>query len=87
MNRTSKEATVKRVHYDNRDHLRSHLSDFVSAYNFGRRLKTLKGLAPYAFICKAWTNEPERFRGPIHQMLERNTFHPYLTKGAVSGHP
>jgi hypothetical protein len=33
---------------------RQHLADFVSAYNFGRRLKTLKGLTPYEFICKAW---------------------------------
>ena len=46
MNRTIKEATVKRFHYDTHDQLRSHLSDFVNAYNFGRRLKTLKGLTP-----------------------------------------
>ena len=26
--------------------------DFVAAYNFARRLKTLKGLTPYEFICK-----------------------------------
>ena len=43
MNRTIKDATVKRFHYDDHDQLRSHLADFVSAYNFGRRLKTLKG--------------------------------------------
>jgi hypothetical protein len=41
--------------------LRSHLTDFVAAYNFAKRLKTLKGLTPYEFICKAWTKEPERF--------------------------
>jgi hypothetical protein len=29
-----------------------HLRDFVDAYNFARRLKTLKGLTSYAFICK-----------------------------------
>lgn len=69
MNRTIKEATVKRFHYDHHDQLRSHLADFVAAYNFGRRLKTLKGLTPYEFICKCWTTEPERFRlNPIHQM-------------------
>lgn len=46
-----------------------HLDDFVSAYNFGRRLTTLKGFTPYEFICKRWTSEPERFRlDPIHQM-------------------
>ena len=74
MNRTIKDATVKRFHYENHDQLRAHLSDFVAAYNFGRRLKTLKGLTPYEFICKAWTNEPQRFTlDPLHQMPGLNT--------------
>ena len=69
MNRTIKDATVKRYHYDSHDQLRQHLADFVSAYNFARRLKTLKGLTPYEFICKRWTTEPERFTlNPLHQM-------------------
>ncbi len=69
MNRTIKDATVKRFHYDNHAQLRRHLDDFINAYNFGRRLKTLKGLTPYEFICKQWTLEPDRFRlNPIHQM-------------------
>ncbi|MBY5775033.1 IS481 family transposase, partial [Rhizobium leguminosarum] len=43
-------------------------------YNFGRRLKTLKGLTPYEFICKQWTKEPERFRlDPTHQMPGLNS--------------
>ena len=69
MNRTIKEATVKRFHYDDHDQLRRHLQDFIDAYNFGRRLKTLKGLTPYEFICKRWTAEPDRFIiNPTHQM-------------------
>src|SRR5215211_4290640 len=69
MNRTIKDATVRRYHYDSHDQLRAHLSDFVTAYNFARRLKTLKGLTPYEFICKRWTLEPERFRlNPLHQV-------------------
>jgi transposase InsO family protein len=69
MNRTIKDATVRRYHYDSHDQLRQHLSDFVTVYNFARRLKTLKGLTPYEFICKRWTLEPERFRlNPLHQM-------------------
>jgi transposase InsO family protein len=69
MNRTIKEATVRRFHYDTHEQLERHLNDFVSAYNFGRRLKTLKGLTPYEFICQCWTNEPERFTlNPLHQM-------------------
>ena len=51
MNRTIKEATVKRYHYDDHEQLKQHLSDFINAYNYGRRLKTLKGLTPYEFIC------------------------------------
>jgi transposase InsO family protein len=74
MNRTIKEATVKRFHYEGHDQLRSHMANFISAYNFGRRLKTLKGLTPYEFICKCWTSEPERFTiNPIHHMPGLNT--------------
>ncbi|RWN25167.1 MAG: IS481 family transposase, partial [Mesorhizobium sp.] len=41
----------------------------ISAYNFGRRLKTLKGLTPYEFICKARASQPERFKlDPLQQM-------------------
>jgi len=58
MNRTIKQATVHRYHYDSHDQLRQHLADFVNAYNFARRLKTLKGLTPFKFICKCRTNQP-----------------------------
>jgi transposase InsO family protein len=69
MNRTIKEATVKRYFYETHDQLRTHMDDFVKAYNFARRLKTLKGLTPYEFICKLWTKEPERFiLNPLQQM-------------------
>jgi transposase InsO family protein len=74
MNRTIKEATVKRFHYDDNDQFRQHLADFISAYNYGRRLKTLKGLTPYEYICKIWTTDPDRFTlNPIHQMPGLNT--------------
>ena len=72
MNRTLKDATVKRYFYETHDELRTHLDHFVQAYNYARRLKTLKGLTPYEFICKAWTKEPARFTlNPIHQMPGR----------------
>jgi transposase InsO family protein len=74
MNRTLKEATVKRYYYETHDQLRSHLADFVAAYNFARRLKTLKGLSPYEYICQAWTKQPDRFTlDPTHQMPGLNT--------------
>ena len=31
------------------------------AYNFAKRLKILKGLTPYEYICKIWISDPERF--------------------------
>jgi len=62
MNRTIKEATVKRFHYDSHDRLREHLRTFIDAYNFAKRLKTLKGLTVFELITQKWTTEPQRFR-------------------------
>jgi transposase-like protein len=50
MNRTLKEATVRRYHYDSHDQLRDHLVTFLAAYNFAKRLKTLRGLTPHEYI-------------------------------------
>jgi hypothetical protein len=75
MNRTIKDATVKRYHYESHRQLDAHLHDFINAYHYGRRLKTLKGLTPFAYIGKIWTQEPERFiSNPIHQMLGLNIY-------------
>ena len=69
MDRTIREATVKRFHYVNHDELRTHLSDAMAAYNFARRLKTLSGLTPYEDTCKIRTSERDRlFLNSIHQM-------------------
>ncbi|MCA0341809.1 MAG: IS481 family transposase, partial [Proteobacteria bacterium] len=39
-----------------------------------RRLKTLRGLTPYEYICKIWATEPGRFKlNPHHQMPGPNT--------------
>jgi transposase InsO family protein len=57
-----KDATVKRHFYYTHNQLRAHLRDLVDAYNFARRLKTLRGLTPYEFIYKAWTSQPDRFK-------------------------
>ncbi len=69
MNCTIKDVTVKRFHSDKHAQLRTHLADFMAAYNFARRLKTLGGLTPHEFICKIWTSDPDRFiLHPIRQM-------------------
>lgn len=52
MNRTIKDATVKRFHYESHAQLRTHIADFIAAYNFARRLKTLNGLTPNECVCK-----------------------------------
>ena len=74
MNRTIKDATVKWYHYDSYDQHRNHLSGFLNAYNYARRLKTLSSLTLYEYICKIWISEPDRFiLNPIHQMPGLNT--------------
>lgn len=73
MNRTIKEATVKRYYYNSHDQLRQHLYSFVNAYNFAKRLKSLKGLTPYEFIIKSWKAEPKRFKvNPNQHILRLN---------------
>jgi transposase-like protein len=74
MNRTLKEATVKRYHYGTHAQLKEHVHAFLMAYNFAKRLKTLRGLTPYENICKVWTTQPNRFRlNPLHHTLGLNT--------------
>jgi transposase InsO family protein len=74
MNRTIKDATVRRYYYDSHDQLRHHLQLFLDAYNHARRLKTLRGLTPYEYICKTWTEQPHRFiTDPTHHTLGPNS--------------
>ena len=53
MNRTLKDATVRRYHYDDHERLRAHLAAFIQAYNFATRLKTLKGSPPTGSSAKS----------------------------------
>lgn len=74
MNRTLKEATVYRYFYDTHQQLRDHLATFLLAYTFAKRLKTLKGLTPYEYICQQWQQHPERFLfEPSHLTLGLDT--------------
>lgn len=57
----------------------------MMAYNFARRLKTLKGLTPYEYICKIWTKEPERFNvNPFLHIVGLNTYYLCQEKGCAS---
>lgn len=74
MNRTLKEATVKRYHYQSHQQLKEHIYAFVMAYNHAKRLKTLKGLTPYEYIIYIWSKQPELFIiNPNHHNLGLNT--------------
>ena len=73
MNRTIKDATVRRFYYETHDRLRTHLATFLDAYNFAKRLKSLRGLTPFERVCQLWTEQPERFRlNPLHHIAGLN---------------
>lgn len=61
MNRTIKDATVRRYHYGSHDELCSHLADFIGARNYTRRLETLRVLTAFEFITTQWAYNPKRF--------------------------
>ena len=67
MNRSLKEATVKRYHYHTHRQLEEHLAAFLNGHNFAERLKSLRGLPPYEAICNAWADKSASFRyDPTH---------------------
>jgi hypothetical protein len=73
MNRTLKEATVRKYHYTSHSKLKEHLYAFLMAYNFAKRLKTIKGKTPYEFILSYFEKEPELFTmNPCHYNLGLN---------------
>jgi len=70
MNRTIKEATVQRDHYQTTNELNEHQQAFLLAYNHAKRLKTLRGLTPHEFVCAQWQKNPTIFtRDPTHLTL------------------
>jgi hypothetical protein len=44
--------TVKRHVHQTHEQLNAHLQTCLMAYDLARRLKTLKGLTSYEFVCK-----------------------------------
>jgi transposase InsO family protein len=66
-NRTLKEATVQRYHYQTTAQLNEHLQAFLLAYNHAKRFKRLRGLTPHEFVCAQWQKTPAIFsRDPVH---------------------
>ena len=60
MSRTIKGEMIQRYHRESHERLRLQLKTFLDAYNFTRRLKTLKGLTVFEFVNK---NIPRNLRG------------------------
>jgi len=61
LNRTLKEATIKRFHYETTNQLNEHLQTFLIAYTYAKRLKRLRGLTPHEFVCAEWRKNPSIF--------------------------
>ena len=71
LNRTLKEATVQRYHYQTTAELNEHLQAFLLAYNHAKRLKTLRGLTPHEFVGTQWQKDPVTFtQDQTHLTLE-----------------
>jgi transposase InsO family protein len=69
-NRTLKQATVQRDHYQTTAQLNEHLQAFLLAYNHAKRLKRLRGKTPHEFICQQWHLNPTIFiRDPTQLTL------------------
>lgn len=69
MNRTIKEATVRRHHYESVEVLTEHVRLFVRAYNFGKHLKALRWRTPFEAICSAWERDSSIFRANPHHLI------------------
>lgn len=66
-NKTIKDATVKIYHYDSFIQLEKHLQEFIFAYNFAKRLKSLKFKAPLDFLMDQYKIMPKVFyKNPLH---------------------
>ena len=66
-NRTLKDGTVKTYHYDSVKQLEKHLQEFILAYNFAKRLKSLKFKNPFEFIIEKFKEKPNLFyQNPFH---------------------
>jgi transposase InsO family protein len=55
VNRTVKDANVKRFHDGEHGQFHQYLTDFIDAYNIALSINLLSMLIPYKFICKPQT--------------------------------
>ena len=73
-NDTLKNATTKTYHYENVTQLKCHLYDFVMAYNYNRKLKSLTFKTPYEKIEECYKKDPTLFKkNPHHYLVGLNS--------------
>lgn len=72
MNWIIKASTIK-CYYSTYKEVQRYLDNIVRSYNFGRRLKTLKGLTFYAFTCKTYSSLPKCFTFNALQRTQRSS--------------
>jgi hypothetical protein len=54
-------------HFRTRAEAKQRARSFLAAYRFERRLKSLRGMTPHAFLCTLWSENPRYFRvNPCH---------------------
>lgn len=67
MNQTIKKATVKTYHYQTIAQFKEHLYHFINAYNYAKKLKTLRFLTPMQKILDEYKKMPHLFHAnPTH---------------------
>jgi hypothetical protein len=71
MTRTITDATTKAFHYTNLQALRDHVLAFVTADNFAKHLKALRGRTPFQAICDTWAKDPAIFKINPHHLIPR----------------
>lgn len=70
MHRTVEEATIKRLCHKIKAEFNTYLQPFLVAYNYTKRLKHLRGLTPYEFVCAGWRKKPTTFNSdPTYSTL------------------
>ena len=73
-NRTIKDATTKTYHYESLKHLEKHLNQFMLAYNFAKKLKSLAFKTPFEFLIQEFKKNSKVFhQNPVHYSRGLNT--------------
>jgi len=72
-NRTIKDNTIMKYFYEEKEQLKEHLTQFVLAYNYAKKLKGLNYMTPYEKLVLIFNQNPEYFKDdPCHHLTKLN---------------